>query len=348
MLHRPLLFLLLLAVGCAHSAPPRAAAEASQTSDPRFVLIWTDARLHRSPDDPEPVRAYDYGGDARSARAGEVYVARLVADHGAWLEVDTGPIDWLDDANRPYHCASSNVLGRDLPAGSGGVALRLWVRRADLAPVLTRPFDRSFDDGTYARLRPGTPIVDGRPWIDGFLLPIQVEDAAIGTNYRVLPLPPATDDDGFRMQDVVEVRAALGGAEVSWQQPPWNYSESPYLLVDDAGTRVTTSDAGCGEAVLAFTGRVAPSEFDQYGIGGLSTGRVPGVRVAEGTPLQWPDGTPAGTVLEALELRVPATGPAVCFEVGVGWEWKSPGFQADRLEVCVPPDAAIPADVRAR
>jgi hypothetical protein len=63
------------------------------------------------------------------------------------------------------------------------VKLKLWVRRADLAPVLAKPFAKAFPDGTGVTLRPGVPVL---PTTDG------TAAVALGGDELVTDIPAAS------------------------------------------------------------------------------------------------------------------------------------------------------------
>jgi hypothetical protein len=87
---------------------------------------------------------------------------RVVSTKGAFVEVEP-----LEDGG----CTWSRLEPPDDVA-----RLRLFVRRADIAPVLAKPFVKTFPDGTKLALRPGLPVV---PRGDGYAFSLRgVELAA--------------------------------------------------------------------------------------------------------------------------------------------------------------------------
>jgi hypothetical protein len=170
------------------AAESRPAVTRFSLDDHVYVLLWTDAQLYRSRDDRNPVRAYDFGGVSRQERAGEVFLARLVEDHGAWLKVVTGPLTWWDNGRgRSLHCAGTGVV-------DSAWGLELWIRAQDTAPVLAERLSRSYPDGTSVDLDPGTPIVEGHPWVDGFSFRWRFRQlrSAPDTPHHITRLLPAT------------------------------------------------------------------------------------------------------------------------------------------------------------
>lgn len=137
--------LLLLAASAASAQtidPPGAAdGEALRGS----VLVWHDATLFAEPrDDARPLQLATLDA-ARKDRVGHAVALKVVAAKGAFVEVE------LDGGQG---CTASRVVVPDDLA-----RVRLFVRRADLAPVLVKPYAQTFPDGTSLALGPGTPVV---------------------------------------------------------------------------------------------------------------------------------------------------------------------------------------------
>src|SRR5439155_12448644 len=65
---------------------------------------------------------------------------------GAFVEVELGDLDCGH-----VQLATSDDIGR----------IRLFVKRADLAPVLAKPVTKTFADGTKLALKPGLPVIPG-------------------------------------------------------------------------------------------------------------------------------------------------------------------------------------------
>ena len=220
-----------------------------------FALVWFDARLHRAPQDDAPLQAYDFGSTSRSHHPGEVHVARVLERRGEWRRLG-GVTRWLDAEHHSVHCIGSDIFA------ANGLDIAVWVHQRDLAPVLRARFERQFDDGTFVSLDPGTPVVEGGPWADGFLFPVEPAEA-VGFEYVIGP-GRAHDDEGslFTLEPVT---ASLGGQPVAWSQPVWNYAEQPMArltVVDGQFARLRSSK--CGAFELAVQG-----SFEPLGPGGI-------------------------------------------------------------------------------
>src|SRR5262249_4246355 len=109
------------------------------------VLVWHDAALYTAPSDNASTARVAVLGGARRDRVGHAMPMHVVATHGSFVEVEI-----LDDPG----CTWTRLATTDDIA-----KLHLFVKRADLAPVLVKPFDKTFADGTRIALRPGVPVV---------------------------------------------------------------------------------------------------------------------------------------------------------------------------------------------
>ena len=300
-----------------------------------FALVWYDALLHRSPDDGAPLQAYDFGDVPRERRPGQVFTVTRLESRGEWVKV--GGVDgWLDDQWRPIHCIGSDIFDMQ------GVDVAVWVHERDLAPVLTAPFELRHADGTYVSLTPGVPLIGGRPWLNGYSFPFSVPAESIGLAYEPTPVEEAslTPNTSYQAKPA-SIRVSLGGDSVPWSQPVWSYAEEPIVrLTEEIDGKRHLVEERCGSFELAVEGA---GHFTPLPVGGVLGGMVsageprPGGLVAAGTPLLWPDGTPAG--LTVAELRrpelAPGSEPMTCIEVGVGRKLKTERFRGEMAQICV-------------
>ncbi len=138
------------------------------------VLVWHDAKLYAEPsDDARTVQLATFDV-ARKDRVGHVVALKVVSGKGAFVEVEiTGQQD----------CALSRVVVPDDLA-----RVRMFVRRADIAQVVTKPFTKSFADGTSISIAPGTPVVatDAGTYVAsvrGDEVEVDVPAASVGFSY---------------------------------------------------------------------------------------------------------------------------------------------------------------------
>lgn len=328
------LMLALVGLGC-RAVPRGPAADAPRTqvapeAVDGFVLLWFDTAFHRAPDDPAPMRAYDFGDTPRQRRPGHFFVMQVLETDGPWVKV-VDPVKWLREDGTSLHCMGSGAFWVQ------HFAIELWVNQADLVPVLTQRFNKGFEDGTFVDLRPGTPVIDGRPWAMGYQFPIDVPKASIGDHYHPANQTSPRADGGFKMLNAHPKRFALGGAAVPWSQEITDYAKAPFLRLNPDHSRAYET-GGCGHFELSFEGEVVPGPNGGLlgGIGGASK-TVPGIEIPKGTALFWPGGGRAGSVLKRFQ-RADATaskGPLTCLKVPLGTNLKTTGYQEATVTVCV-------------
>src|SRR5262245_28147018 len=109
------------------------------------VLVWHDAALYTDASDAAQTVHVAKLDAARKDRVGHVVPMHVLGTKGAFVEVE--PFATRD-------CTWSQLMTHDDVA-----KLRLFVRRDDLAPVLVKPFTKSFADGCKVALRPGMAVV---------------------------------------------------------------------------------------------------------------------------------------------------------------------------------------------
>src|SRR5262249_4648096 len=104
------------------------------------VLVWSDATLYTEPSDTATAVHAAALEKARKDSAGEVVAMHVVSIQKGFIEVE--PAAELD-------CTWSRLQTTDDVA-----KLHVFVKRADLAPVVTAPVEKSFDNGSRFALRP--------------------------------------------------------------------------------------------------------------------------------------------------------------------------------------------------
>jgi hypothetical protein len=138
------------------------------------VLVWHDALLYAEPSEGARTLQLATFDGARKDHVGRVVALKVIAAKGAFVEVElTGQQD----------CTLSHVVVPDDLA-----RVRMFVRRADLAPVLVKPFAQSFADGTSIALAAGTPVVatDAGTYVvslGGDELEVGVPASSVGFSY---------------------------------------------------------------------------------------------------------------------------------------------------------------------
>jgi hypothetical protein len=136
------------------------------------VLVWADAVLQVESESATPaVRLARMR--SRMFQLGSVFPAKVVGNAGELVELEL---------IRQPNCAW-NTAGRS----SELAHIRVFVKRADLAPVVKRRFTKTFKDGSRITLEPGVPVVPDehgyRISIDGDEVVVPIPASHIGHAY---------------------------------------------------------------------------------------------------------------------------------------------------------------------
>ena len=170
-----LAYLLLLLSSHAFAGTKLDPASAPETDAVRGnVVVWHDALFFAEPSESARTLQLATFEGARKDRVGHVIALKVVSGKGAFVEVElTGQQD----------CGWSRVVVPDDLA-----RVRMFVRRADLAPVIVKPFTKAFADGTSITIAPGTPVLatDAGTFVvsvRGDEVEVDVPAASIGYGY---------------------------------------------------------------------------------------------------------------------------------------------------------------------
>ncbi|MDI1434571.1 hypothetical protein [Polyangium sorediatum] len=279
------------------------------------VLVWVDAPFYLAAMEDAP-RLQLAKLDARKDHVAEAVPMRVVAAKGAFVEVE--PL-FLDGAqNDVTNCAWFHLRSQfDVER------LRLFVKREDLAPVVTTKFTASYPDGSKIEVLPGAPIVplaDGRSLV-GFTfawLPVVLPAAAIGHAYVT---PPKETRETFEPKFALHAKD-VGFAETRVPLRIWLMAPLA-ATVEPKGAQVGFPLSGpCGSAtVLAAKAEVrayeAPGPGPSGGVG-FGFGGVLGVErwyLAAGTALAAETGHVVTKVRREINVPKPAAGAKeVCIE----------------------------------
>jgi hypothetical protein len=239
-----------------------------------FVVIRSDAPLYQQPAADGAKASLDPPGTRGLAHV----VFHVLGVRPDFVEVES-------NADDKAHCYQTS-------AALSAVALHAFVRRSDLAPVITRATTIPLADGTSATLGSGlaaTPAakemrrVSGEDWS----LVLAVPPAAVGVVYEphVLPNPPATKEV------TTPGRFRIAG------QPLFElgYPLPAYDVARRASDVLATIVVGCAQFRLALA-RDRVRAPDDSVLGGLVPPAQPGLTVRAGAPVYWPDGVRAGAM----------------------------------------------------
>ncbi len=299
------------------------------------VLVWHDAPLRTAPaDDATALHVATLDGP-RAERVGHVVPMHLVAMRGDYAEVelagDTG-CTWTK-------LATNDDVGK----------LHLYVAKADLAPVLVKPFDKTFADGTRIALRPGVAVVPttgGRYALSvhGKTLEVELPGASVGTQY----VPDKAKPAALTVRDVVLADGAqptlggqvvaLGGLRTAGVD---KHGDTALASLDERCVALTVS-------VAAKSLRTVDDEDDTIeggsGLGVLDLRELDYVPAL--TPLSTPDGHQVAYAAKPIYLASTPHGKTACFDRRLRLEPTLAGAPAiadteDKLRLCAPTSKVV-------
>lgn len=168
------------------------------------MLVWADAPMYldaAASGASVRVGTLDLG---REKDVGHVVPMRVVSVHDDVVEVEP---------TADTQCAWWRMVK---PEGLDNV--RLFVKRADLAPVLAKPFKATYKDGSRVSLQAGVAVLGGTVGFNRGVVPVKIPDASIGLSYKphkVAGVPKLTRK--FLLDEATDVM--LGGT--TFPLGPW-------------------------------------------------------------------------------------------------------------------------------
>ncbi|MEZ4336131.1 MAG: hypothetical protein R3B82_05840 [Sandaracinaceae bacterium] len=293
----------LLALGC---GPQRVRWEPQPTTPDAssFGLVWVGTPFHLAPDPRAPTVSLAPPGAALAPWLGDTFVpVRVLAERRGWARVETlGP-------DAAAHCVPE-------APGIRPFRLRLYIESRALSQLTVREVGQRFDDGTSAWIARGVPL-ERLPQPGFFRIRLgemstvlRLEPSAVGTRYLPSePRPEAGPPAGRLSYD-----ALRAGVPVLGQTGRVHSS----VAADDV--LLTSVEPLGAEALVTMTPRCAelrvrvpihlvggPADL----LSGTATPEAPTAPFVEpGTPIFWPGGREAGTVVERIGLDHEVEGDA--------------------------------------
>ena len=326
----PLVALAFVGAGCASGQPAAPVAPVAAPVSPppavvrvpappgTYALVWWDAPLHRAPDARSPmIRAY---APLAVRKPGQVMTDRVIAEHGPWVEIESG---------------GTGTVCHPAAGALSAVRLTLFVRAADITPAITvgqdlRWPDRSrvsFPAGIHAL--PGGPPVDGVVTVllggDGVAVPVQLPVGDIAAWWSPERGPAWAHTYSLDLAAAPTIRER---ALVDLQRWPGGRVGFCGTLVPKLGDPASVAGpVGPGRRVrhASSTARLVGPTTTRY----VPTRGCPACVVAAGfrrvsyrlpgPALTWEDGTPAGVSLADVDVHDVAPAPAepgrTCFTI---------------------------------
>jgi hypothetical protein len=306
--------------------PPGAAdAEALRGN----VLVWHDAAFYVEPSDAAAT-VHVATLAARKDLAGHVVPMHVLGTRNGFVEVE--PATDID-------CTWSRFTTTDDLS-----KLHLFVKRADLAPVLTRSFDKTFPDGTHVALRPGVAVVPEDNGIyavslAGDSVDVEIPPGSIGHAYtpeRAKPVVVNAQD--FALAPAT--KATLGDRPVSITR----HASS----IDKRGaTTLYTLDGRCAVVTVAVPSAAVSPVDDSDDALDLAEGHGAMIDVNGNdyfpiaTTLSTPSGIPIATAAKKIYLPGSGLGKLACFDRRMWLDTPStlaPDHDGvdDKLRLCAP------------
>lgn len=157
----------------------RATADSGAPADAKLagtVAVWGDAKWLTEPGGPSTTLS----SSSKRTDASAVFTARVISTTEKYVEVE--PLVERDCGSYSLH---SDQLSR----------LRLFVSRADLAPVVIKPYTITHKNGSSVSLAVGMPVVKTERGtyavvVDEVELEVDIPDTSIGYSYKPIKRPP--------------------------------------------------------------------------------------------------------------------------------------------------------------
>jgi hypothetical protein len=332
-------------VGCApstHPVPPVAPAEAPVEELEGFVVVAPGARFRLGPGSGDPFVLTTRAGDEPRLRAlrGGYDVYRVVADHGELVEIEsTGESNF--GAAHP-HCAM-------LPSELDSLSVRFFVRRSDLAQVLTKPVTLAYPDGTSVRLQSGLVLFHDERAPDRFIIDsgnfvLPIAGAAlrghVGSSYRVEPRFPTPETPDLVVPQAFASREVTVGGQVLGARFPGMVSN--VFGRRPAGAReLVTMRSPCAEIVASIPSeRIQSRESIGGGLRLESSHAYRGPHVRKGAALLDPRGRRIGVATDqaGFDAETRGSGDMRCFTRTLvtlyGKQGRLPTLPDEILTVC--------------
>ena len=266
------------------------------------ALVSEDALFYLEPWEGGASVRFTTFSRGRREEVGRAIPVRIVGSTRAFVEIEPSPV---------LGCAS-----RRLEIDPRVEALRLYVRRDDLAPVLLKPYTAAYSDGTGVRLTAGVPVLPTASGLyavsaRGDKLLLAIPHASVGYLYTSAKVPELERPTGALVRLDRMTAARLGGEPLEvrapWLAPRPAKPSDPQLLRWSA--RCIDLTVAVPAAALRPGTWTAPYRPHEPG--------VPTPRRAQhllrGTPLATPGGREVAVTADVIGVEAPA-GPSVCFD----------------------------------
>ncbi len=297
------------------------------------VLVWSDATFFLDADANGPRVQVAKLASARRDHVGQAVPMKVLGTSGEFVEVE--PTTGTD-------CVWTKLLPPDDLA-----KLRLFVKRSDIAPVVIKPFTKTWPDGTRIEVKPGLPVIAMKPQgyrvaVGDVWLTAALPADAIGYSYKAGGI---TRPKGQRHKFLVKpTKLALGDLTAESTEP---------FGVPAVTKKGDNALASLATTCVAATFSVSASAVEDGSIGHGSGSGSGGIKqpmagerwvLTKGTPLFAPGGKRkvAEVGVRELEVGKPDGKPEACILRNVAFEYEYPPARAlpksqkPKLMLCTP------------
>ena len=290
----------VMLAGVAYADEPDVEVPGRESAELRGdAIVWEDATFYLEP--AEGGTSVRFFGGTRDDSARTIPVKIVSARLRDFVEVE------LVDATT---CTTRRARIDDRVTG-----LHLYVRRADLTPVLVKPFSVTYRDGTRVRLQTGMPVVPTASGMyvvsaRGSKLTLPIPHGSVGYTYRRGRVvdPPLPKGQLWTLDYGHSVR--LG--EQDFQPRHGWLVRAP---ANRSGTVLIAWSARCIDLVVSASSRslrrASRSHAGLYGFG--RSGSTRAHVIPRGTPLSTTGGREVALAAEPIEIDPPHDGTA-CFD----------------------------------
>jgi len=264
--------------------------------------LWEDAVFYLEPWEGGASVRFSHLSRGPGADVGRTIPVRIVASTRTFVEV--------------VPAAAIGCASRRLEIDPRVEALRLFVKRQDLAPVLTKPYSASYSDGTGVRIAAGMPVLPTRsgryvvaPRGDKLGLPIP--HASVGYVFSAAKVPEPERLAGAVVRVDRSTTVKLGGEpfEVrgAWLAP------KPARPADVQLLRWSARCIELTVAVAATAPRPATAGPQHRAYDAVMPTLKAPQQLLAGTPLKTPGGREVAVAADAIEVDAP-TEIGACFD----------------------------------
>ncbi|HSK05865.1 MAG TPA: FKBP-type peptidyl-prolyl cis-trans isomerase [Kofleriaceae bacterium] len=267
------------------------------------ALVWEDATFYLEPWEGGAHVRFQTLSRGRRDDVGRTIPVQIVSSTRTFVEVEP---------SATLGCASRRV-----EVDPRVEALRLFVKRDDLAPVLTKPYSVTYPDGTGVRLAAGVPVwptpsglymVSAR----GDKLRLPIPHAAVGYLFASARVPEPERLTGPLVQVDRMTSVRLGGdpleVRARWLAPkPAKQAETQLLRWS---ARCIDLTVAVPRAALRPGSSMTPYRSHDPG---TPMPKHP-QHLLRGTPLATPSGREVAVAADAIDVELPEGAASACFD----------------------------------